>query len=338
MSENLHKPLIGITLGDYNGIGPEVILKALHQNKLAKICTPVVYGSMKVLNRYKHLMDMKDWMLQGIAKVDGAAPKVTHVINCWDDRQTEVEPGKVTEAAGQGALACLQRAVEDYKAGHLAAIVTAPINKHNIQGEGFKFPGHTEFFTEAFEQKDSLMFLVSEHLKVGVVTGHIPLGRVRGAITQERVAAKLQLMIDSLKKDFGLLKPRVAVLGINPHAGEEGTLGTEEKEVINLVVEQFKQKGHLVMGTFPADGFFASRTYQKFDAVLAMYHDQGLIPFKMLAFEEGVNFTAGLPLIRTSPDHGTAYDIAGKGEADESSMLAAIFMALDIYKQRTVLE
>ncbi|MBC7892682.1 MAG: 4-hydroxythreonine-4-phosphate dehydrogenase PdxA [Sphingobacteriaceae bacterium] len=328
------KPVIGITLGDYNGIGPEVILKALNGNQLTKVCTPIVYGSLRVLNRYRTMFDLKDWQLQGIQEAEQANLKLTNVLTCFPDQQTEVEPGKITPEAGQAALACLQRATDDLKAGVLDAIVTAPINKHNIQSEAFKFPGHTEYFANAFEVRDSLMFMVSETLRVGVVTGHVPLGRVRAGVNQDSLTRRLTQMLDSLKRDFGIVKPKIAVLGLNPHAGENGLLGQEEKEVIVPVMENFKKKGHLLFGPFSTDGFFAAGHYRQFDAVLAMYHDQGLTPFKLIAFDSGVNFSAGLPIVRTSPDHGTAYDIAGKGEADEHSMLTAIFTAIDIIKHR----
>ena len=228
----------------------------------------------------------------------------------------------------------MQRAVEDLREGKLDAIVTAPINKHNIQSEEFKFPGHTEYLAEAFSVGDNLMFLVSERLRVGVVTGHVPLGRVRQNITRERILQKWTMMNQSLRLDFGIDKPRIAVLGLNPHAGEEGLLGNEEQEIVKPLLKQLQDKGNLVYGPFPADGFFGTRAYLKFDAVLAMYHDQGLIPFKAIAFEEGVNFTAGMPVVRTSPDHGTAYDIAGKNIADETSMLQAIYTACDVARRR----
>lgn len=329
------KPIIGITLGDYNGVGPEVILKALQGNHFNRICTPVVYGSMRVLNRYKHLLEMKDWQLFGAQSLANLNPKATNIISCWNDQQTETEPGKVTPEAGKAALACLQKAVADLKEGRLDAVVTAPINKANIQSEAFQFPGHTEYFTQSFDAADSLMFLVSEQVKVGVVTGHVPLGEVRTQVTAERIKQKLSLMIASLRRDFGVKKPRIAVLGLNPHAGEGGLLGDEENQVIGPVLQEFKNKGHLIFGPFPADGFFGAMQHRKFDAVLAMYHDQGLMPFKMLAFSDGVNFTAGLSVVRTSPDHGTAYDIAGKNQADENSLKQAIFTALEIIKNRT---
>ena len=326
--------VIGISLGDYNGIGPEVILKALQNNRLQKICTPVIYGSMRILNRYRNLLDMKDWNLHGAQTIGQISHKLTNVITCWPDQNGDIQPGQVTPEAGQAALACLQRAVDDLKDGKIDALVTAPINKYNIQSEEFAFPGHTEYLAEQFGVKDNLMFLVSELLRVGVVTGHVPLGSVREQVTRERIAQKLTLMMQSLKQDFGIEKPKIAVLGLNPHAGEEGLLGNEELDIIKPLLTEWLNKGELVFGPFPADGFFGTKAYRKFDAVLAMYHDQGLIPFKAIAFEEGVNFTAGMPAVRTSPDHGTAYDIAGKNLADETSMLQAIYTAIDVARQR----
>jgi 4-hydroxythreonine-4-phosphate dehydrogenase len=374
--------VIGITLGDYNGIGPEVILKALQYNQLSRICTPIIYGSMRVLNKYRNLLNLKDWNLNGIQHAGQASHKLTNVITCWNEQQQiplpqqttptqaktaeeatasepvetaqnsekptesqpvtlpvappnyEVQPGKITPEAGMAALACLQRAVEDLKAGKLDALVTAPINKHNIQSDVFTFPGHTEYLTDAFGAADSLMFMVSEILRVGVVTGHVPLGRVRQNINRDKIHQKLAMMSQSLKRDFAVRRPRIAVLGLNPHAGENGLLGNEENEMITPLLNDLRNRGHLIYGPFPADGFFGTMAYKKYDAVLAMYHDQGLIPFKTIAFEEGVNFTAGLSIVRTSPDHGTAYDIAGKGIADETSMLQAIYTACDAARNR----
>ncbi|GAB3991099.1 hypothetical protein GCM10028807_20290 [Spirosoma daeguense] len=326
--------VIGISLGDYNGIGPEVILKALQYNRLQKICTPVIYGSMRILNRYRNLLNLKDWNLNGAQTIGQISHKLTNVITCWPDQNQDIQPGHVTPEAGQAAFACLQRAVDDLKDGKLDALVTAPINKYNIQSEEFKFPGHTEYLGQEFGVQDNLMFMVSEKLRVGVVTGHIPLGRVRQNVTRDRISQKLTLMMQSLRQDFGIEKPKIAVLGLNPHAGEEGLIGNEEQEVIKPLLNDWRNKGQLVFGPYPADGFFGTRAYTKFDAVLAMYHDQGLIPFKSIAFEEGVNFTAGMSAVRTSPDHGTAYDIAGKGIADETSMLQAIYTAIDVARYR----
>lgn len=335
MSElNSDKPVIGITIGDYNGIGPEVILKVLHNNQLNRICTPVIYGSMRILNRYRNQLEMKDWNLFGAQKIEQANPKMTNVITCWQDPQEDIQPGKVTPEAGKGAFESLKRAVEDLKGGKLDAIVTGPINKNNIQNEEFKFPGHTEYLAEAFEVKEPLMFMVSDTLRVGVVTGHVSLREVAEQITKEKIVIKLQAMLKSLRGDFGIRKPRIAVLGLNPHAGENGLLGSEEQDIIEPAIKELKNKGQLIYGPYPSDGFFAAQTYRKFDAVLAMYHDQGLTPFKTIAFNDGVNFTAGLPIVRTSPDHGTAYDIAGKNQADETSMRQAIYTAIDVVKYR----
>ncbi|PWJ58866.1 4-hydroxythreonine-4-phosphate dehydrogenase [Dyadobacter jejuensis] len=330
-----NKPIIGITLGDYNGIGPEVILKALEGNQLSKLCTPVIYGSMRVLNYYKNQLGMKDWSLHGIHKVEQANQKFTNVITCWTDQQVEIAPGSITAEAGQASLACLKRGVEDLKDGKIHAIVTGPINKDNIQSPEFSFPGHTEFLANAFSVNDALMFMVSGDLRVGVLTGHIPLGRVRSQVTTDKLSRKIEQMLASLRMDFGIKKPKLAILGLNPHAGENGLIGSEEQDVIQPTLQAFLDKGELVFGPFPADGFFAASTYKQYDAVLAMYHDQGLIPFKAIAFNEGVNFTGGLPVVRTSPDHGTAYNIAGKNQAEPGSLLQAIYLASDISTYRT---
>lgn len=335
MSElTVDKPLIGISLGDYNGIGPEVILKALEGNQLAKLCTPIIYGSLRVLNQYRNLLEMKDWTLHGIQRPEQANPKLTNVITCWHDHQTEIQPGKITPEAGQASLSSLKRVVEDLKAGKIQAMVTGPINKDNIQSAEFKFPGHTEYLAEAFSAQDALMFMVSGDLRVGVLSGHIPVNQIAAQVTPEKLTAKIEQMLQSLKGDFGIKKPRLAVLGLNPHAGENGLLGTEEIDTIIPVLKTFKEKGNLIFGPFPADGFFAAGTYKQYDAILAMYHDQGLIPFKALAFNEGVNFTAGLSAVRTSPDHGTAYNIAGKNQAEPGSLLQAIYLACDVSKYR----
>ena len=334
MSE-IQKPIIGISIGDFNGIGPEVILKAVGGNRLNKICTPVIYGSGKVINRYRQLLDIKDWQFFTIHKVEQVNHKQVNVINCMSDQNLEVQPGVITPEAGKLAFESLKRAVEDLKLGKIDALVTAPINKHNIQSDDFKFPGHTEYLADAFGVNQELMFMVSDELKIGVATGHLPLEDVKKQISKELIINKLDQIKSSLIRDFGKQKPRIAVLGLNPHAGENGLLGNEEKDIIQPALNEYKKKGNLVFGPFPADGFFGTSAWKSYDAVLAMYHDQGPMPFKMIAFENGVNFTAGLPKVRTSPDHGTAYDIAGKHIADESSMLNAIYMAIDISRNRT---
>lgn len=324
--------IIGVSMGDVNGIGPEIIIKAFSDNRLPKLYTPVIFGSTKVLSYYKKAIDAQGFNYFNPRQGDIAKGKV-NVINCWEDH-VDITPGEATEEGGKRALQSLEAAVEALKEGAIHALVTAPINKHVMQGEEFSFPGHTEYLADRFEVKDNLMLLVQEDFRVGVVTGHIPVSEVSAALTEEKLRSKLDILLRSLKKDFGIAKPRVAVLGLNPHAGENGLLGTEEESLIRPVVESYKQKGHLVFGPYPADGFFGTQSQRSYDAVLAMYHDQGLIPFKQLAFENGVNFTAGLPVVRTSPDHGTAYGLAAKGEAHPDSFLAAYLLAVDIVKNR----
>lgn len=331
-STAMDKPKIGITIGDINGIGPEVIIKALNDNRILNYMTPVIYGSTKAISYYRKAYNFNDFNYTHFRDNKFTHSKI-NIVNCWDE-MIEINAGTVTPEVGAASFKALKMSVEHLKEGLIDAVVTAPINKNNIQSDDFKFAGHTEYFTENFDGKDSLMFLTSEDLKVGVVTGHIPLKDVSSAITKELIIKKLKIMEESLRVDFGISKPRIAVLGLNPHAGEEGLLGSEDGKVIMPAIAELKNKGKLVFGPFPADGFFGKGEYKKFDAVLAMYHDQGLIPFKTLAFNNGVNFTAGLSIIRTSPDHGTAYDIAGKNIANESSMREAIFMAYDIYKNR----
>ena len=328
-------PKIGITIGDVNGIGPEVIIKVLRDNRIVKYMTPVIYGSTKVLSYYRKALHLEDFQYSQVKSEHDVNPKKTNVINCWQE-MIEIEAGSDTKKAGTAALQALKKASNDLKEGFIDAIVTAPINKGNIQSDDFKFPGHTEFFTSLTDKKDSLMLMVSETLRIGVVTGHVPLNEVSKNITKEKLASKLNILLKTLTQDFGIGKPKVAVLGLNPHAGEEGLLGREENEMIHPTVKEFKNHGHLIFGPFPADGFFGRGEFKKFDGILAMYHDQGLIPFKTMAFQSGVNYTAGLPIIRTSPDHGTAYSIAGKGLADESSMRSAMMLAYDIYKSRKV--
>jgi 4-hydroxythreonine-4-phosphate dehydrogenase len=327
------KPRLGISLGDFNGIGPEVILKTLADNRLLNFCTPIIYGNLALLNKVKKQLALENFHLQVIEDAGNPDGKKVNLINCWED-DFELTAGKPTPESGQGALKSLQRAAEDLKNGKIDGIVTAPIDKDNIQSESFQFPGHTEFLTSYFEAPNSLMFLVGGELRVATVTGHIPLKDVSARLTTELVIQKLTILLDSLKNDFHIQKPKIAVLGLNPHAGENGLLGNEEVEIISPALKQLKDKGNLVFGPFPADGFFGTASYKHFDAVLTMYHDQGLIPFKTLAFENGVNFTAGLPVVRTSPDHGTAYNIAGQNVAQESSFREALMLAVDIIRKR----
>lgn len=328
------KPRIGITLGDFNGIGPEVVIKTLSDERINRICTPVIYGSSKVVAKYKrHLEIDLNYNQLGHHNQNRLDIKAVNLINCWNENPP-LEFGKGNKKTGECAFAMLKESSKDLHSHFIDAIVTAPISKYNIQEAGFDFPGHTEYYTKQFSQKESLMFLVSDTLKIGVVTGHIPVSEVPKALTKAKIAEKLTILLDTLKKDFAIKKPRIAILGLNPHAGENGVLGKEEKDIINPLVLEFKEKGHLVYGAFPADGFFGMMQYKKFDAVLAMYHDQGLIPFKHIAFDKGVNYTAGLSIVRTSPDHGTGFDIAGKNIADPNSLREAIFLACDIIKNR----
>jgi 4-hydroxythreonine-4-phosphate dehydrogenase len=331
--ENKSKPKIGITLGDFNGIGPEVILKTLADQRVLGFCTPILYGAAPLLRKYRKLLNIENLSFQPALASDPQVPKKYSVVTCWEE-DFELTPGTPTPESGRGALLSLQMAVRDLKEGLIEGIVTAPIDKDNIQSDEFRFPGHTEYFTSSFAAPESLMFLVGQTLRVATVTGHLPLKEVPGTLSIPLLLQKLTILLKSLQQDFGITKPRIAVLGLNPHAGENGLLGTEETEIIIPALKQLKEKGHLVFGPFPADGFFGNCQYQKFDATLSMYHDQGLIPFKTLAFETGVNFTAGLPIVRTSPDHGTAYDLAGKNVASESSFREALFLACDIIRKR----
>lgn len=332
-SEN-KRPIIGITIGDVNGIGPEIIIKSLEDNRLLKYFTPLIYGSSRVLSYYRKSIESKNFNFNQISELSRIADRKINVLNCWND-QIEIKPGESTPQAGELAFKSLEMATNDLKEGKIHALVTAPINKENIQGEHFKFKGHTDYLTNTFEVKDSLMFMVSEFLKVGLVTDHVSIKDVTPAISKEKILIKLKIMEKSLKRDFGITKPKIAILGLNPHAGESGVIGTEDEAIILPAIKEAKEKGTLAYGPFAADGFFGNMKYKKYDAVLAMYHDQGLIPFKTIAFGEGVNFTAGLPQIRTSPDHGTAYDISGKNMADHNSMRRAIYAAADMIDLRS---
>jgi 4-hydroxythreonine-4-phosphate dehydrogenase len=329
----VHKPRVGITIGDLNGIGPEVIIKALADHRLFNLLTPVIYGSAKIISFYKKQLNIEEFNYSQVRGRGQYAPKTINVINCWEDN-IEVVPGKASREAGKAAFIALKQACEDVRDGHLDALVTAPIDKHTIHSEEFPFKGHTEYLTQFFGEKESLMFMVSEGLRVGLVTEHIPVKDVASAITKEKLEAKVRLMEQSLKKDFGITKPKIAILGLNPHAGDGGLIGAEDENLIKPFINDQRNKGKLVYGPFPADGYFATGAYKKYDATLAMYHDQGLVPFKAIAFDNGVNFTAGLPIVRTSPDHGTAYQIAGQNLADETSLREALYTAVDIVKMR----
>ncbi|HOW08310.1 MAG TPA: 4-hydroxythreonine-4-phosphate dehydrogenase PdxA [Bacteroidales bacterium] len=323
----------GISHGDINGIGYEVIIKALMDPTINDLCVPIVYGSPKVAAYHRKALNINNFSFNNIRTPEEANPRKANLINCLDDN-VRVELGKSTAHGGEAAFVSLERAVNDLKSGKIDVLVTAPIDKKNIQSDKFRFNGHTEYLKESAGADDVLMVMVSESLKIGVVTGHVPLRQVPDLITADLILKKLRLMNQSLILDFGIRKPRVAVLGLNPHAGDNSLLGSEETEVIAPAVEQALKENILAFGPFPADGFFGAGSFVHFDGILAMYHDQGLAPFKAISFDTGVNFTAGLPFIRTSPVHGTAFQIAGKGEASESSFRQAIYLACDIFRNR----
>jgi 4-hydroxythreonine-4-phosphate dehydrogenase len=327
------KPKIGISIGDVNGIGLEIIIKTLADAKIYDYCTPIVYGHTKVASFHRRSTNVNELNFNVISHPSELLARKPNMINCWEE-DVRIEPGAVTADGGKYAYISLQRATDDLLAGAIDGLVTAPINKDNIQNDEFSFPGHTEYLQHRDNKLESLMFLVSDTLRVGVVTGHIPISKVAESITAEKIVNKLKLMNDSLHNDFWIRKPKIAVLGLNPHASDNGLIGSEEKEVIIPAIEEARNNSVLAFGPYSADGFFANGTYLQFDAVLAMYHDQGLIPFKQIAFESGVNYTAGLSFVRTSPDHGTAYDIAGKNSASEVSFREALFTAIHVIKHR----
>lgn len=327
---------IGITHGDINGVGYEVILKTFSNPEMIDLCTPVVYGSAKVATYHRKALALPNITFTSINSAKDADPDKLNIVNCTDD-DVKVELASSTAEAGKAALDALRCAVEDYRNGLIDVIVTAPINKNNIQCDEFKFAGHTEFFeSELGEGNKSLMILVKDNLRMALATNHVAVSEISSVLTREVLKEKLHLFNTSLKKDFGIQAPKIAVLALNPHAGDEGLIGREEIEVIKPVLEELKNENMLCYGPFPADGFMGAATYKYFDGVMAMYHDQGLAPFKVLAMDSGVNFTAGLPVVRTSPAHGTAYDITGKGIASEESFREAVYMAIDIFRYRAM--
>ncbi|HKC67755.1 MAG TPA: 4-hydroxythreonine-4-phosphate dehydrogenase PdxA [Bacteroidia bacterium] len=331
MSEE--KIRVGITQGDINGIGLEIILKTFAEPELLDICTPVLFSSQKTVAYYRKVMGMDELNFNAVRDVKQIAPKKLNVVVCYEE-EVPFDIGKSTKEGGKYSLISLQKAAEAAKQGVIDVLITAPINKKNIQSENFKFPGHSEFLASYFGfEKGAMMLMCSDDLRVGLVTGHVPVQQVTSLITEDKVADKIIHLNKTLKTDFGIQKPRIAVLALNPHAGDGGVIGNEDDTIIKPAINRLKEE-ILVYGPYPADGFFGSKTHEKFDAVLAMYHDQGLIPFKALSFNNGVNFTTGLPVVRTSPDHGTAYDIAGKNVADAASFRKALYMAIDIYRSR----
>ena len=328
------KLVVGITQGDGNGISYEVIIKALADERMLDLCTPVIYGSSKIFGLYKkQIHNIEQINTNVITSAKDVHQKRVNIVNCLPEN-VFVEPGQSTPESAKAALTALERAVEDIKEGYIDVLVTAPFNKRAMDKEGFGYTGHTEYLEKKFEVDEVAMIMVCDRLKVCVATGHIPLKEVPNQLTTEKILKKLRLMKASLQRDFGIDSPKIAVLGLNPHCGDGGLMGTEEQEVILPAIKAAAAEDIMAFGPYSPDGFFGLANYAKFDAVLAMYHDQGLTPFKALAFEDGVNYTAGLPIIRTSPDHGTAYEMAGRDMADPRSMKAAIYTAIDIYNRR----
>lgn len=330
---NQPKPIIGISCGDLNGIGIELIIKTFSDNRILEHCTPVIFASNKVINFYRKSIPEANINYSSTREFNRINPKQVNLFNCWEE-EVQVTPGQLTETGGKYAVLSLQTAVAALKQKHIDGLVTAPIHKKNIQSPEFSFTGHTPYLKQMFEARDVVMMLCAGDFRVALVTEHVPVAEVAKHISKEKILSKLVLIHQSLQKDFGIDKPRIAVLGLNPHAGDEGLIGNEEETIIKPAIKEAKNNNMLVVGPYSADAFFARRSFERFDAVLAMYHDQGLIPFKTLATGEGVNFTAGLPVVRTSPDHGVAFDIAGKDKADTSSFITAIFECIDIINRR----
>ncbi|MCL2726862.1 MAG: 4-hydroxythreonine-4-phosphate dehydrogenase PdxA [Bacteroidales bacterium] len=328
------KLTVGITQGDTNGIGYEVIIKSLLDNRITDIFTPIIYGSSKFVSYYKKLIEGADsFSVNVINSASEAHSKRINLIQCVPDIYA-VEPGRRSPDGAKAALTALQAAVQDIKVSKIHALVTAPFNKQTLHEGGFAFPGHTEFLANSFNVSRYIMLLCSDVLRVGVVTGHIPISEIKAQLNKELIVQKIKQLNDSLQLDFQIAKPKIAVLGLNPHAGDGGVLGDEEQQVVIPAITEATKQGIFAFGPYPSDGFFGTMAFGAFDAVLAMYHDQGLVPFKTIAFHSGYNFTAGLPIIRTSPDHGTAYDIAGKDKASPESMKAALYAANDLFKSR----
>lgn len=333
MSRETDKIKVGISCGDLNGIGLEVAIKTFLDARIFELCTPILYASKKASAAYRKELDIKDFSFEEIKSVESANPKRANVFNVWNE-DVQLNLGTPTKESGEYALKSLQAATADLKIGKIDVLLTAPIDKHNIQSEEFKFPGHTEYLADAFGVDEYSMLMVSENLKVAFMTGHLPLSQIGKNLSFESIIKKIRFLNRTLPQDFGIRKPKIAVLGLNPHNGDGGVIGTEEKDLIAPAIKKAKEDGILVFGPFAADGFFGSGGYKQFDVVLAMYHDQGLIPFKTLNFDQGVNYTAGLPKVRVSPDHGTGFDIAGKGIASEQSFRDALFLGIDLFRER----
>lgn len=331
MSQN--KPVIGISCGDLNGIGIELIIRTFSDNRITEHCTPVIFASNKAINFYRKSVQDSNLNYTIIKDFTRINHKQVNLFNCWEE-EVAITPGLLNETGGKYAVLSLQTATAALKQKQIDGLVTAPIHKKNTQSPDFNYTGHTPFLKQMFGVNDVVMMLCAGDFRVALVTEHVPVGEVAKHITREKIVSKLQIIHRSLQKDFGIDKPRIAVLGLNPHAGDEGLIGNEEETIIKPAIKDAKNSNMLVVGPYSADAFFARRSFEKFDAVLAMYHDQGLIPFKALASGEGVNYTAGLPVVRTSPDHGVAFDIAGKDRADHSSFLTALYECIDIINRR----
>jgi len=329
-----NKPVIGITIGDVNGVGPEIIIKLLSDERIYDMCVPIIYGSTRVLSYYKKAINNNKFNYGHLKDWNNPFEKQANVVSCIDE-QPEISMGAETEKAAKYAFDSLNKALADWKEGKIDAIVTAPINKNTVAKiAGKKFTGHTEYITDFCESKNSVMLLASEKLNVALATNHLPISEVASKINTNILNEKIEMLHKAFIEDFDVQKPRIAVLSLNPHAGDKGLLGAEEIDIIQPAIAKQYREGKYVFGPYPADGFFGSSDFTKFDAILAMYHDQGLAPFKALSFDYGANITLGLPLVRTSPDHGTAYSIAGKGEASEQSIRSALFYAIDIVRNR----
>jgi len=325
------KIIVGISIGDFNGIGIEIALKTFLDKRMLDFCTPVIYGSTKLITVYKKNLDI-NVPFNGIKKIENIIPGKLNILNLWNE-EVPINLGKPTEQSGKFAFKSLQIATKSLSDGFIDVLVTAPINKDNIQSEDFKFPGHTEYLESNLEG-ESLMILMANKLRIGLITGHIPVSQVSEAITPEIIKKKVEILHRTLVQDFAISKPKIAILGLNPHCGDHGVIGNEDDEIVRPTIANIQEKGMLVYGPYAADSFFGSENYKNFDAILAMYHDQGLAPFKTLSFGEGVNYTAGLNKIRTSPDHGTAYELAGKKLANISSFKEAVFSAIQIFRTR----
>lgn len=335
MKDNMkqQKIRVGITHGDINGVGYEVIFKTFSDPTMLELCTPIIYGSPKTATYHRKALDIQT-NFTIVPNASEADPDKLNLVTCFDE-ELKIDFGTSTPESGQAAFHALERAVEEYRSGMFDVLVTAPINKYNVQNDQFRFAGHTEYLQERVgEGQEALMILVNNLMRVALVTTHVPVKDVASAITMEAIKQKIRIFHQSLHGDFRISKPRIAVLALNPHAGEAGLLGSEEKEIIMPAISAMVEEGFQCFGPYSADGFFGAGMYTHFDGVLAMYHDQGLAPFKALSMSDGVNYTAGLPLVRTSPDHGTAYDLAGTGKADESSFRQAVYMAIDIWRNR----